>query len=53
MADEAGVSVAAGVVGLGVALDEHAESMTAAATASALMRRVPLINSVSPHLLGN
>jgi hypothetical protein len=36
--------------GLGVALDEHAESTIAAATANALMRRVPLINSVSPHL---
>jgi hypothetical protein len=46
----AGVSVAAG---LGVELAEHAASTTVAAMARALKRRIPLINSVSPHLLGN
>jgi hypothetical protein len=53
IADAAAVSVAAGAAGLAVALDEHAESTTVAATASTLKRRIPLINSVSPHLLGN
>ena len=38
--------------GLGVALDEHAASTRVAAAASALMRRIPFINSLSPHLLG-
>jgi hypothetical protein len=40
--------------GLGVELaDEHAESTTVAATASALMRRIPFSNSISPHWLGD
>jgi len=46
----AGGFVAAGT---GVALAEHAASTRVAATASALIRRIPFIDSMSPHLLGN